>query len=171
MSHVTTPDPLTERRRSRAEHAGTIRAHFPWWDTQVRPGLLRLVSAFPQKDLDFKPRPELLTVRELVVHIAEAERAWVYCVLEGSKDEDWVVPQADPSQGFRLLVDAPDHASPHRVARAMASAATQAWFDRPEADLAFEIYSSRRAVITPRTGSWTACTSTRSITATSSVFI
>ena len=98
MSQVLSPDPLTERRRSRAEHAGTIRAHFPWWDTQVRPGLLRLVTAVPKQDLDFKPRPELLTVRELVVHIAEAERAWVYCVLEGSKDEEWVVPQADPSQ-------------------------------------------------------------------------
>jgi uncharacterized damage-inducible protein DinB len=143
MSHVITPDPLTERRRSRAEHAGTIRAHFPWWDTQVRPGLLRLVSAFPQKELDFKPRPELLTARELVVHIAEAERAWVHCVLEGSKDEEWVVPQADPSQGFRLLVDAPDHASLIAMLEQW-HRPTQAWFERPEADLAFEIYSEEK---------------------------
>jgi len=140
MSHVATPDPVTERRRSRAEHAGTIRAHFPWWDSQVRPGLMRLVTAVPPQELDFKPRPELMTARELVVHIAEAERAWVFCVRGGAQDEDWVVPQADPSQGYRLLVDAPDHASLLALLEQW-HRPTQAWFDRPEGDLAFEVYS------------------------------
>ena len=60
MNTTTTIDPLAERRRSGLEHAGTIRAHFPWWDTQVRPGLVRAIEAVPAKDLDFKPRPELL---------------------------------------------------------------------------------------------------------------
>ncbi len=136
-------DPIAERRRCGADHAGTIRAYFPWWDTQVRPGLVRVIEAFPEDQLDFKPRPELLTAREIVVHIAEAEFAWVHCVIDGFTDEEWVTPQEDPSQGFRLTVAAPDRASVlerleewHRP--------TQAWLERPESDLARAIVSEQR---------------------------
>jgi uncharacterized damage-inducible protein DinB len=140
---MTAPDPIAERRRSGAEHAGTIRAYFPWWDTQVRPGLLRLIEACPAASLDFKPRPELMTVRELAVHIAEGERAWVHCTIEGVPDEEWVVPLEDPSQGYRLTVEAPDHASLlarlehwHRP--------TLAWMERPDSELSRELTRESR---------------------------
>jgi uncharacterized damage-inducible protein DinB len=142
---TTTPqiDPIIERRRSGAEHAGRIRAHFPWWDTQVRPGLVRLVGAFQDRDLDFKPRPELMTVRELLVHIAEAEHSWVHCELDGHRDEDWVVPKEDPAQGYRFVIEPPDRATLlglleqwHRP--------TQAWLDRPDTDLSHEVVSEHR---------------------------
>ena len=131
-------DPLAERRRSGAEHAGTIRSHFPWWDTQVRPGLVRLIESMPDRELDFKPRPELMTARELVVHIAEAEHAWIESVLGGAKDEDWVVPREDPAQGYKLLIEAPDHASLLALLERW-HRPTQAWLDRPEADLTYEV--------------------------------
>jgi uncharacterized damage-inducible protein DinB len=136
-------DPIAERRRSGAGHAGTIRAYFPWWDTQVRAGLVRLIEAFPERDFDFKPRPELLTARELVVHIAEAEFAWVHCVIDGGTDEEWVAPRDDPAQGFRLTVEAPDRAS--LLARLEQwHLPTQAWLDRPDSELAREIVSEAR---------------------------
>jgi len=140
---ATRPDPLAERRSSGIEHAGTIRAYFPWWDTQVRPGLVRLVEAFPEHDLDFKPRPELMTARELLVHIAECERYWVHCVIEGAVEEEWVVPLDDPRQGYRLIVDAPDRASLLALLEQW-HRPTQAWLDRPESDLAREIVSEAR---------------------------
>jgi uncharacterized damage-inducible protein DinB len=143
---MTTFDPLAERRRHGRQHAGTIRAYFPWWESQVRVGLLRVVAALPEADLDFKPRPELLTARETLVHIAEAERSWVHCVLDGAGgDQEWVVPvdERQPALGWRLAVDPPDRAGLigllehwHRP--------TLAWLDRPESDLAHEVYSEGR---------------------------
>lgn len=140
---MTPPDPLAERRRSGIEHAGTIRAYFPWWDTQVRPGLLRLVAAAAERDLDFKPRPELMTVRELVVHIAETERAWVHCTIDGATDEEWVVPIDDPARGFRLTVAAPDHASLLAMLEQW-HRPTQAWLDHPESELSREVVSEAK---------------------------
>jgi uncharacterized damage-inducible protein DinB len=129
------PDPLAERRRSGIEHAGTIRAYFPWWETQVRPGLVRVVAAFPEQELDFKPRPELMTAREMIVHIAEAERSWIHSTIEGSPEEEWVTPLEDPAQGFRLVVDAPDRSSLLALLEQW-HRPTQALLDRPESELA-----------------------------------
>jgi len=143
MNVVTSPDPLAERRRSGAEHAGTIRAYFPWWDTQVRYGLVRLVEALPEQHFDFKPRPELMTARELVVHLAEGEHSWVHCEIDGATDEDWVVPLEDPAQGYRLVVDAPDRASLLALLERW-HRPTQAWLDRPESELAREVVSEKR---------------------------
>jgi uncharacterized damage-inducible protein DinB len=142
---MTTPgfDPIAERRRSGTEHAGTIRAYFPWWDTQVRPGLVRLVEVLPESRFDFKPRPELLTAREVVVHIAEAEFSWVHCVLDGGTDEEWVAPQADPAQGFRLTVEAPDRASLLAMLEEW-HRPTEAWLDRPDSELSREFVSEAR---------------------------
>lgn len=137
------PDPLAERRRYGAEHAGTIRASFPWWETQVRPGLVRLVEALPEGHFDFKPQPVLMTARELVVHIAEAERSWVHSVIEGAAEEDWVVPQDDPAKGYRLLVEAPDRASLLALLEQW-HRPTKEWLDRPESDLAREVVSEVR---------------------------
>ena len=138
MNTTTSIDPLAERRRSGLEHAGTIRAHFPWWDTQVRPGLVRAIEAVPATDFDFKPRPELMTARELVVHIAEAERSWVHCVLEGAPEETWVEELEDPARGYRLTVEAPDHASLLALLERW-HRPTLAWLARPESDLAIEV--------------------------------
>jgi uncharacterized damage-inducible protein DinB len=99
-----------------------------------------MVTAVPEQHLDFKPRTELMTVRELVVHIAEGEHSWVHCVLEGAKEEEWVSPLSDPALGYRLVVDAPDHASLLALLERW-HRPTQAWLDRPEADLAHEVYS------------------------------
>jgi uncharacterized damage-inducible protein DinB len=142
-NEMTSIDPIAERRRSGIEHAGTIRAHFPWWDTQVRPGLVRLVEVLDERHFDFKPRPELMTAREVVVHIAEAERSWIHCVLEGATEEDWVVPLEDPARGFRLVVDAPDRASLLALLEQW-HRPTQAWLDRPESDLAHEVMSEAK---------------------------
>jgi uncharacterized damage-inducible protein DinB len=140
---MTAPDPLAERRRSGAEHAGTIRAYFPWWDTQVRPGMVRMIEALPERDLDFKPRPELMTARELIVHIAEAERSWVHCVLEGATEEDWVVPADDPAHGYRLVVDAPDGASLLALLEQW-HRPTQAWLNRHDSALTHEVVSEAK---------------------------
>jgi len=142
---MTPVDPLAERRRSGRDHAGTIRAYFPWWDTQVRPGLVRIVEAFPEGDLDFKPRPELLTARETIVHIAEGERSWVHAVLESGTDEEWVslVDETRPELGFRLTIDPPDRAGLLALLERW-HRPTQAWLDRPEADLAVEVHSPPR---------------------------
>jgi len=136
-------DPIAERRRFGLEHAGTIRAYFPWWDTQVRPGLIRLVEALPAQGFDFKPKPELMTAREMIVHIAEGERSWIHSVLEGAPEEEWVVPLDDPSQGYRLAVEAPDHASMLALLERW-HRPTQAWLDRPESDLAHTVVSESR---------------------------
>lgn len=140
---MTTFDPIAERRRSGAQHEGTARSHFPWWDTQVRPGLVRLVEALPASGFDFKPRPELLTAREMIVHIAEAERAWVTCTIDGVPDEEWVVQLENPALGYRLTVDAPDHASLLAMLERW-HRPTQKLLDGPESELAREFYSEVR---------------------------
>jgi len=141
---IVTPDPLVERRRCGADHAGTIRAYFPWWDTQVRPGLLKALTALPARHFDFKPRSELLTARELIVHIAEAEHSWIYCVLDGHPEQDWVVPKDDASQGYRLVVDAPDHASLFAMLERW-HRPTLAWLDRPASDLTYSVAPESKA--------------------------
>ncbi len=99
------------RRLSAADYAGTIRSFYPFWDAQYRPFLIRAVAALPVERFDFKPRPEMLTAHQLVVHIAEAERAWIHHIVEGGTDEEWVAPHQDPAQGWVTVCDAPDHAS------------------------------------------------------------
>ncbi len=118
-----------------APHAGTIRAYFPFWDTQYRPFLIAAVNAFPEDHLDYKPRPEMLTAREMIVHIAETERGWIHNVAGGGTYEEWVEPADDPAQGWRLVVDAPDRAS--LLARLEEwHRPTQRWLDQPEGELA-----------------------------------
>jgi len=133
---LTTPDDVREARRalSAADHAGTIRSHYPFWDAQYRPFLIEAVNAFAADKLDYKPRPEMLTAREMIVHIAEAERAWILGILEGGPIEEWVVPADDPAEGWKLVVDAPDHASLLALLETW-HRPTQAWFDRPANEL------------------------------------
>jgi uncharacterized damage-inducible protein DinB len=133
---TVTPAEVREARRALSAESfpGTVRSYYPYWDAQYRPYLIEAVTAFPAEHLDFKPRPELLTAREMIVHIAEAERAWVHCVLGSDAIEEWVVPADDPVQGWRLVVDPPDTAALLALLETW-HRPTQAWFDRPANEL------------------------------------
>ncbi len=99
------------RKLSAADYPGTIRSLCPLWDAQHRPFLIRAVESLPAERFDFKPRPEMLTAHQTIVHIAEAERVWIHHIVEGGSYEDWVIPHQDPAQGWVAVYDAPDHAS------------------------------------------------------------
>jgi uncharacterized damage-inducible protein DinB len=57
------------------------------WD-EVRQDLLRAVDLLSDAQLDFTPRQELRTVRQILVHIAEAEEGWFRYVVE-QKTKSW----------------------------------------------------------------------------------
>jgi uncharacterized damage-inducible protein DinB len=122
------------RARSAADHAGTIRAFYPYWDAQYRPYLIEAVSSFPAAQLDYKPRPEMLTARQIIVHIAETERGWIHAVIDGAADEDWVLPAVNPADGWRMAIDAPDTATLLALIERWHEP-TQRWLDRPAAEL------------------------------------
>ena len=94
---------------SAGEYPGIIKSHFPFWDSYFRPYLLDAVDLLPAQHFDFKPRPEMLTARQVILHIAEAERWWIHHVVEKEPCEDWVVQHEDPAQGWVTRYDAPDH--------------------------------------------------------------
>jgi uncharacterized damage-inducible protein DinB len=122
------------RKLSATSFPGKIRSFYPFWDAQYRPFLLQAVQALPAERFDFKPRPEMLTAHQIVVHIAETERGWIHHVVEGGPDEEWVVPHRDPAQGWMTVYEAPDHArllamleECHRF--------TQRWLEKAVAEL------------------------------------
>jgi uncharacterized damage-inducible protein DinB len=122
------------RRLSAADHPGTIRSCYPFWDAQYRPHLLLALEALPRDRFDFKPRPEMFTAQQLIVHIAEAERGWIDHVVDGGPYVEWVVEHEDPAQGWKTVYEAPDHAA----LRAMLEEwhrPTQRWFGQPAAEL------------------------------------
>lgn len=128
---------------SAAEHAGRIRAYYPFWDVRYRPFLIRVVESFPAEHFHFKPRPEQLTAHQMILHIAETERGWIHNVVDGGTYEEWIVPHEDPAQGWVTVVEAPDHAALldrletwHRP--------TQAWLDRPASELSRMCSRTRR---------------------------
>lgn len=118
---------------SAADHPGAIRAFYPFWERQYRPFLLAAVAALPPHKFDFKPRPEMLTAHQIVVHIAECERGWISLV-EGGPYEQWVAPASEPSRGWVTEVDLPDHASLY-AALGKSHRGTQNWLDRPPSEL------------------------------------
>jgi uncharacterized damage-inducible protein DinB len=122
------------RLRSAADHEGTIGAFYPFWDAQYRPYLLLALDRLPVERFDFKPRPELMTAHQMVLHIAEAERGWMNHVVGGGPDEEWVTPHQDPSQGWVTVYDAPDH-NALRAVLEREHRLTQRWFERPAAEL------------------------------------
>jgi len=130
------PDEIraASRRISAADHAGTIRSFYPFWDAQYRPYLLMAVEALPREHFDFKPRANMLTAHQTIVHIAEAERAWMLSVVEGAPEELWVVEHEDPAQGWKTAIDAPDHAALLGLLETW-HRPTQRWFDRPVSEL------------------------------------
>jgi uncharacterized protein YeaO (DUF488 family) len=57
------------------------------------------------------------------------ERAWLHATVEGGADEEWVVEHKDPAQGWKTVIDAPDHAALLRLLEEW-HRPTQRWFDR-----------------------------------------
>lgn len=125
---------FASRTRSAADHAGTIRSYYPFWDTRYRPFLIQAIEAIPADQFDFKPRPELLTAHQIIVHIPEAERAWIHHIVEGGTEEEWVSPHPEPGQGWKTVREVPDHASLLALLEEW-HRPTQRWLDRPAAEL------------------------------------
>ncbi len=94
---------------SAAEYEGTIKAHYPFWDSYYRPYLVDGVRLLPPERFDFKPRPEMLTARQILLHVAEAERWWVHHVVDGEPFADFTLRHEDPAQGWVTVYEARDH--------------------------------------------------------------
>jgi len=122
------------RSRSALDFPGTIRSHYPYWDAQFRPYLLLALDALPAEHFGIKPRPDMLTAHQTVLHIAEAEHGWMLGVVEGQAYEEWVVEHEDPAQGWKTLYDAPDHAS-LRALLEKCHQPTERWLERPVSEL------------------------------------
>lgn len=136
MPTTLTPAQLRDAGRSfsAASHPGTIRAYYPFWDTQYRPFLLAAAAALPRDRFDFKPRPEMFTAHQILVHIAECERSWISNIVDGEPYEDWVLPHEDRKQGWVTAIDLPDHASLFSALERW-HRNTQNWLDRPASEL------------------------------------
>jgi uncharacterized damage-inducible protein DinB len=122
------------RKRSARDHAGTIRAYYPYWDLQYRPYLLEAVTRFPAAQLDYKPQPELMTARQIILHIAETEHGWIHAAIDGGREEEWIVPADDQADGWRTVVDTPDHAALRALLERWHEP-TKRWLDRPADEL------------------------------------
>ena len=129
--NLSTPAEIRTRARglSASAYPGAIRSCFPYWDSRVRPFLLLSVNALPVQQFDFKPRPELFTARQLIVHIAEAEQGWISSLVDGGTFEDWLVPATAPAEGWALAVEAPDHTALVALLE-RAHVRTQFWLDQ-----------------------------------------
>jgi uncharacterized damage-inducible protein DinB len=130
------------QRLSAKNAEGTVRAFYPYWDSQYRPYLIEAIRRLPIENFDYKPRPEMLTSQQIIVHIAEAERGWIDNIVNGGPYEEMVVPADDPSQGWKSTVEAPDHDAlldllekHHR--------STQRWMEAPASELARDIPYTR----------------------------
>lgn len=121
------------RSRSALDFPGTIRAHYPYWDAQYRPYLLMAVDSLPAEHFDYKPKPEMLTANQTIVHIAEAEHSWMN-IVDGKEYEEWVV-ELPNGEGYKTTRDVPDHAA-MRALLEESHRRTQQWFDRPVSELA-----------------------------------
>ena len=133
------------RAQSAADFPGTIRSYYPFWDAQYRPFLLQAVESLPVERFDWKPRPEMLTARQTILHIAETERWWIDHIVEGKGYEDYVLAHRDPAQGWETAYDAPDHAALLAVL-AEWHKPTQRLFEQPAEEL------GRVIVYTPAKG-------------------
>ena len=139
-----TPDEIRTAARalSAADYPGTIRAFYPFWDAMYRPFLIQAVEALPADRFDFKPRPEMFTAHQIVLHIAECERGWIHTTVEGGTYEQWVIPHEDPARGWVSAHDARDH-------RALLAALeewhrhTRHWLDQPVSELSRVFVDSR----------------------------
>jgi uncharacterized damage-inducible protein DinB len=133
----TPADALTQDAQllSAVAYEGTIKAFYPFWDAQYRPYLLDAVRALPPEHYEWKPRPEMLTARQIILHIAEVEFFWVNHIVDGEEYRDFVGTHPDPAQGWTTDYDAPD-ANAMLFVLEEAHRHTQRWFGLPPAKLA-----------------------------------
>src|SRR6185436_8649348 len=99
--------------------------------------LLLALDALPRERFEFKPRPEMFTAQQMIVHIAENEWGFVHNIVDGGNNgkwEQWLVEHEDPSQGWRTVRDAPDHATLRSLLEE-SHRSTQRWFERPASEL------------------------------------
>jgi len=136
MSSMTTTElRAASRARSALDYPGTIRAHYPYWDAQYRPYLLLALDALPAEHFHFKPKPDMLTAHQIVLHVAEAEVAWMTNVVEGKPFEEWVVEHEDKAQGWKTTKYQDSNHAALRDLLENCHRHTQAWFDRPVSEL------------------------------------
>ena len=119
---------------SAEQFAGTIKAHYPFWDAYHRPHLIEGIRRLPPEKFDFKPRPEMLTASQLVLHIAEAELWWIHHIVDGEPYADYVISDPEGRAGWTTNYDAPDH-NALLFTIEEAHRHTQRWFGFPVSDL------------------------------------
>jgi uncharacterized damage-inducible protein DinB len=128
---------------SALDHPGTIKGHYPFWDSYHRPYLVEGVRLLPPENFDYKPKPEMLTARQHILHIAETEAWWVHHMVDGEPFRDFTLRHADPAQGWTDGYEARDHnqllfllEEYHRP--------TQRWFGAPTQELSKVIHYRRK---------------------------
>ena len=131
---------LDARARSAADHPGTIRSYYPFWDSMYRPFLIQAVEALPPDRFHWKPLPGMFTAHQIIVHIAECERGWIHGTLDGGRYEEWVVPHEDPAQGWITVYDAPDHKALLSMLEEW-HRPTERWLDKPVSELSRVVVS------------------------------
>jgi len=134
---------LAARARSMADHPGTIRSFYPFWDSMYRPFLIQAVEALPADRFHWKPRPEMFTAQQIIVHIAECERGWIHGTLDGGPYEEFVVPHEDPAQGWVTAREAPDHAALLSMLEEW-HRPTERWLEKPVSELTRVVTSQIR---------------------------
>jgi uncharacterized damage-inducible protein DinB len=142
---MPTTDELTAGAQSLSAPSfeGTIKAFYPFWDAQYRPYLLDAVRALPPVHYDWKPRPEMLTAQQIILHIAEVEFYWIHHIIDGEPYKDFVDAHEDPAQGWVTSYDAPD-ANALLFVLEEAHRHTQRWFGLAPAKLAETRSRTRR---------------------------
>ena len=134
MSTTTEEARDLARLDSAGQHAGIIKSHYPYWDSYFRPSLLAAVDRLPAEHFDFKPRPEMLTARQQILHIGEAELWWVSHIVDGEAFADYTLEADDKADGWVTVYDAPDQ-NALRFTLEEAHRHTQRWFGFPVAEL------------------------------------
>src|SRR5262245_36723089 len=122
------------RKVSAADHAGSIRSFYPFWDLQYRMFLIQAVEALPEKHFDWKPHRELLTGHQMIQHIAQWERGWVDHLVDGGPLEEWIIPADDPADGWKTTGPRLDHAGLVALLEQW-HRPTQRWFEKPATEL------------------------------------
>jgi uncharacterized damage-inducible protein DinB len=140
----TPADELTKDapQLSAASYEGTIKAYYPYWDAQYRFYTLDAVRLLPAEKFDWKPREEMLTAAQIVLHMAETENYWIHHVVDGEAYRDYVIAPPEGVKGWVTDYDAPDH-NALLFTLEEAHRHTQRWFGLPASELA-KTYSRKR---------------------------
>lgn len=128
---------------SAADFAGTVKAHYPFWDSYHRPYLVDGVNLLPPDRFDWKPKPMMLTARQHILHIAETENWWVHTIVDGEPFRDFTLRHDDPAQGWVDGYEARDH---NQLLALLDEAHrhTQRWYGFPASELSRVITHVRK---------------------------